>query len=86
MSYDKACKAAFDYYAKRGKKGICEVNDLGDAWLFAGGDPDAADDGGYAGTVDKDSGKIAPFILPDRANFKRLQKAVPVEIPKKYAF
>lgn len=86
ISYEAGCKAAFDYYKKIGKKGLCEANDLGDSWLFAGGDPDAIEDGGYAITVDKKNGDVAEFILPNRKNFERLAKAVPVDIPKEYAF
>ena len=86
MKYDEACKKAFDYYKKHGKKGINEVNDLGESWLFAGGDPEAIDDGGYSITVDKTTGKIEPFILPDKDNFKLLDKAVQMDIPDKYKY
>lgn len=86
ISFESGCKAAFDYYKEQGKKGLSEANDLGDVWLFAGGDPDVIEDGGYAITVDKENGEIAEFILPDRKNFERLEKAEPVDIPKEYAF
>lgn len=86
IKYDEACKIAFDYYKKNGKIGLCEANDLGDSWLFAGGDPDAVDDGGYSITVDKGTGKIEPFFLPDKENFKRLDRATPVDIPDEYKY
>lgn len=86
ISFEKACKIAYDYYKEHSKKGLGEANDLGDSWLFSGGDPDAIDDGGYAITVDKKSGKVEDFILPNKRNFERLAKAVPEDIPMEYAF
>lgn len=86
ITFEEGCKAAFDYYKEHGKKGLSEANDLGDAWLFAGGDPDVIEDGGCAITVDKENGEIADFILPDEENFERLAKAEPVDIPREYAF
>lgn len=86
IKYEDGCKTAFDYYKKHGKKGLCEAHDLGDSWLFAGGDPDSVEDGGYSITVDKETGKIDPFILPDMDNFKRLDKAVPLIVPDEYKF
>lgn len=86
LEFEAGCKVAFEYYKEHGKNGLCEANDLGDAWLFAAGDPDVIEDGGYAITVDKESGEIAEFILPNRKNFERLAKAVPEDVPKEYAF
>lgn len=86
MEFEAGCKIAFDYYRKQGKHGLCEANDLGDSWLFAGGDPDVFDVGGYSITVDKESGKIEPFFLPDKENFKRLDKAIPLIVPDEYRY
>lgn len=86
LKYEEACKVAYDYYAARGKNGLCEVNDLGDAWLFAGGDPKKPEVGGYSITINKDTGNIEPFFLPDKANFKRLDKAIPLVVPDEYSF
>ena len=86
IKYEQGCKTAFDYYKENGKHGLCEANDLGDAWLFAGGDPDAVEDGGFSITVDKESGKIEPFFLPDKENFKRLAKAIPLIVPDEYKY
>lgn len=86
ITFEAACKKAFDYYKENGIKGLCEVNDLGVSWLFAAGDPEVINDGGYAITVDKKSGAVAEFILPNKKNFELLEKAKPVEIPEEYAF
>ena len=86
IDFEKACAIAHKHFSKHGINGLNEANDLGDAWLFAGGDPDSNIDGGWAVTVDKASGEVEPFILPDKTNFKRLEKAVQVDIPEKYAY
>ena len=86
IKYEEGCKIAFEYYKKKGKEGLCEVNDLGNRWLFAGGDLEEVEVGGYSITVDKETGKIEPFILPDMKNFELLDKAVPLEIPSEFAF
>ena len=86
ITFEKGCKIAFDHYKKHGKNGLCEANDLGDSWLFAAGDPEAVEDGGYSITVDKATGKIEPFILPNMENFRRLEKAVQMTVPDEYAY
>lgn len=84
--YEVGCEIAYNYYKENGKEGLCEANDLGKKWLFAGGDPEEVEVGGYSITVDKETGKIEPFILPDMKNFELLDKAIPLDIPSEYVF
>lgn len=62
---------------------ITSVSDLGDAFLFGyrlKKYPDEAITGAPGYTVDKKSGDVEEFYLPDEKNFERLAKAV--EIPR----
>ena len=82
VEYGEACEIAYAYYKEVWHvKGLCEAKDLGEKWIFY---PEMEEPffGDSHITVSKVDGRIEPFILPDMENFRLLENAVVVEIPK----
>lgn len=85
MTFEQACKIAYKYFKDEAEKfTLTSAEDIGDKWLFEGGEPGIVLYGMLPITVDKKNGKIELFILPDKDNFKILEKAKQIEIPKEY--
>lgn len=82
-NFDKACKRAYKFYKSYGYKGLSEICDIGEKWLFypnrnkmVFGEPDI--------TIDKKTLEIKYFVLPDEENFKLLDNKIEIEVPNKY--
>lgn len=86
MKFETACKKAMDFLKKEyGDDGFSSIMDLGDRWLFDGTDAKRTIFYGKPGvTIDKKSGTLGFFLLPDEKNFELLNEAIEVEIPKNY--
>ena len=86
MKFELACKKAMEYFKKEyGDTGLCSIKDLGDKCLFDGSDDEQSIVYGKQGiTVDKKTGKLEIFYLPDEVNFKLLDNATDVDIPEEY--
>ena len=86
MKFGMACKKAMEYLKKEyGDIGFSSIKDIGDKWLFEGRDAENTVFYGKPGiTIDKETGEQGFFLLPDIENFKLLDKAANIEIPKEY--
>lgn len=86
MKFEEACKKAMEYFKKEyGDTGLCSIRDLGSKWLFDGSDNEQRVVYGKQGiTVDKKTGELELFYLPDETNFELLDDAVDVNIPEEY--
>ena len=86
MLFETACKKAMQKLEKDwGDVGICLIRDIGDKWLFNGANEEGKTIYGKPGiTIEKSTGAIGLFLLPNDENFKLLEKAVDVEIPNEY--
>lgn len=86
MMFAEACEKAMQYFRDKWNDiGLCSIQDLGDKWLFNGENSENKVVYGKQGiTIDKKTGNISLFVLPDVNNFKILEGAKNIEIPGKY--
>lgn len=86
MKFENACEKALQYLNNEwGDTGFSSILDLGGKWLFNGINKEKSVVYGKQGvTVNKETGKIELFILPNENNFNLLDLAVDVDIPEKY--
>lgn len=86
MKFGLACAKAMDYFKKEyGDVGFVSIKDIGGKWLFNGANAERSVVYGRPGvTVDKDTGELDFFFLPDENNFALLDKATDIEIPEEY--
>lgn len=86
MKFKSACEKAMNYFQKEyGDTGFCSIKDLGDRWLFDGASASSGTVYGKQGiTIDKKTGEIDLFYLPDDKNFELLEEAVEIVIPEEY--
>lgn len=85
VKFQEACKTAVEYFLREwGDGSLDSVKDIENKWLFYGGQ------GGMYGrqgiTIDKKSGEIDLFYLPDEGNFELLDKAVEISVPKEFKY
>lgn len=86
MTYDKACKIAYDYLQENGFIGLYLAVDIGDAWMFGGGKPDEVFYGVRTVTVDKQNGNINWFAAHTVENYKLIENANELDIPEAYRY
>lgn len=84
-AFETACRKAYDYYDKMKLNGLCACKDIGNEWLFEGGNPKETNYGLNLITIEKITGSVSTFIF-NLENLERLAKAPTVEIPDKYKF
>ena len=86
MKFKSACNKAMEYFKKEyGDTGLCSIKDLGDKWLFDGSDDEQSIVYGKQGiTIDKKTGEMELFQLPNEKNFELLGDAVDISIPEEY--
>lgn len=86
MKFEIACKKAMEYFKKEyGDTGLCSIKDLGDKWLFDGSDKEQSIVYGKPGiTIDKKTGEMELFHLPNEKNFELLDAALDISIPEEY--
>lgn len=86
MKFEEACEKALDYFRKEyNDSGLRSARDLKESWLFEGANEDGVVVYGKQDvTIDKKSGELDLFYLPNEENFKRLDEAVKIELPEKY--
>ncbi len=86
MKFKSACNKAMEYFKKEyGDTGLCSIKDLGDKWLFDGSDDEQSIVYGKQGiTIDKKTGEMELFQLPNEKNFELLDDAADISIPEEY--
>lgn len=75
-----------EYFKKEyGDVGLLPVLDIGDRWVFSG--YNAKNEtlyGKQSIAVNKITGEQTVFYLPDEENFKLLDEATEIQVPKEY--
>lgn len=84
-SFVSLCEKAFNYFSKMDINGLCECIDMGQEWLFVGGNPDETYYGLNPIVIDKRTSIINTFLLTIE-NLEEISSAKQVEIPEKYKF
>ena len=86
MKFKSACEKAMNYFQKEyGDIGFYSIKDLGDRWLFDGASEQSETIYDKQGiTIDKNTGKLDLFYLPNDKNFELLEDAVDIVIPEEY--
>lgn len=86
MKFENACQIAMDYFKKEyGDVGLLPVFDIGDRWVFSGYNVKHETlYGKQSVAVNKNTGEQTVFYLPDEKNFKLLDKATEIQVPKEY--
>lgn len=86
MEFVIACKTALKHFRREyGDTGFYSIKDIGDRWVFFGGDKKGRVFYGKMGiTIEKNGDKIDYFYLPDKHNFELLDHAKDVEVPEKF--
>lgn len=86
MKFEEACKIAFEYFKKGyGDIGLFPALDIGDRWVFNG--DNIKHETNYSRqliSVSKSTGECDLFYLPDDENFKLLEEATEIQVPKEY--
>lgn len=80
MEFNKAFQSAKGYFAKGFESKIAHILETDTHWIFYPGEKGVRVVGGYGIKIDKATGKIEDFILPNAENFKLLEKAKEIEL------
>ena len=87
LKFEQACEIAYKHFEKtKDIKGIFEIFDIGDSWLFFGLDfpPDIVQYGNVPIAIDKNNGEGYYFQHSTPENVEKFMKAKPLEVPEKY--
>ena len=76
----EAYEKALTYFRSRNRDCIASVLDAGTHWIFYPGRPGQVEIGLEGIKIDKTSGIVEDFILPDDENFELLDRSVKVEL------
>lgn len=84
MNFNCACEKALKYYKNEWDDiGLAGIYDLGEKWLFYGRDKQDKRVYGKPGiTINKKTGEQDYFYLPDDDNFRLMEDAEEIEVPK----
>ena len=80
MTLQEACEQALAYFRIQNRDSIASALDAQSHWIFYPGTPGQAEYGLAGIKIDKESGAVETFILPDEENFELLERAVKVEL------
>lgn len=75
-----AIKTAKEYFESIGQGTVSCVLDAETHWIFYGGDPKIVEFGSAGIKIEKQSGAVEDFILPDSVNFILLERAQVIAI------
>ena len=81
LNINEAYEKAVTYFKKNNDYSIACALDAGTHWIFYPGKPDVVEVGSKGIKIEKKSGLIEDFILPDDENFELLDRAEKVDIP-----
>lgn len=80
MELSDAIKTAKEYFESRGQGTVSCALDAETHWIFYGGDPKIVEVGSAGIKIEKQSGVVEDFILPDSVNFTLLKRAQVIAI------
>ena len=86
MKFETACKTAYDTLKSDNFLGVYLVVDIGDRWVFFGGNPNEVYYGVRTVSVEKDSGKCAWFMAQSEENNDKLERGIEVDFPKNFRY
>lgn len=84
ITFEDACKTAYEYYADIGFYGLKSANDLGDMYSFMGYSKTVVYGGVVPITISKQTGEIGEFPFYSKEFLMKLKKSIQMDIPKKY--
>ena len=82
MEFKVALDMANVYFQQKGEGAAACALDAGTHWIFYGGEPGVTKVGSAGIKINKVSGVLEEFILPDFENFELLDRAYPVDLEK----
>jgi len=80
MLFKDACQKAVAYFSQFGESRIACALDAKTHWIFYAGDPKVTEIGSEGIKIEKATGKIEDFYLPDEENFTLLDCSVKMDI------
>lgn len=80
MEFKEALKQAKVYFQQKGEGTTACALDAGTHWIFYGGEPGVTQVGSAGIKINRETGALEEFILPDIENFELLDRATPVEL------
>lgn len=87
ISFEQACEMAYNHFLEtKEQKGICDIIDYGDAWVFWGKDfpIDVPEYGNMPIMIVKENGDAFYFNAYAPDNIEKTINAEKIEIPEKY--
>lgn len=75
MNYTEALAAAEQHFNHLKKTGVTYALDAKTHWIFYGGIEGKVEYGGAGIKIEKETGKMEDFLLPNEENFKLLEQA-----------
>ena len=80
MNFEEALALAEKYFREKNGTKVARALDAQTHWIFYGGERDQVDYGGAGIKIDRQTGAIGDFILPDSSNFELLDRAEPIAL------
>lgn len=85
IKLDDAVKIANEYFLKEYDLTVATAMDAETHWIFYAVPEDGSVIGNAGVKVEKATGNLEDFILPDDENFELLDRAKPIEMPQRIA-
>lgn len=80
MLFDEALAAAEEYFNKNSNSSVSSALDAQTHWIFYGGDKNVVEIGSAGIKINKESGIVENFFLPDEENFILLDNSIKIEL------
>lgn len=80
ISYEEAKSKAAQYFLDNEDKPLASALETDGFWIFFGGNEDEIEFGGEGIIINRLSGEVSEFFLPDEENFELLDKAEKIEL------
>lgn len=87
ISFEQACEIAYNHFLKtKEQKGIADIDDLGDSWLFWGRDLplEVTQYGNTPIMIEKENGDAFYFNAYAPNNIEKTLEAKKMEVPEQY--
>ena len=85
LTFNEACKIAYEYYSKRGVHGLKVANDLGDEYAFMGNIETTYYGGDICPIIiSKKTGQVGGFAFYLPENIKALDNSTKMTIPDEF--
>ncbi len=80
MEFKDALAQAADYFYRTKGTGVICALDAKTHWIFYGGIKGKVEIGGTGIKIEKETGRVEDFILPDSEHFKMLENAEEIKL------